>query len=57
MYYSEAKRKDILSKINLWLTKMAISFIKQNTRKEEGMAIIYKNIKRIILSPLHKLLM
>ena len=31
---------------------MAISFIKQNTRKEEGMIMIYKNIKRIILSPL-----
>ena len=57
MYILEAKRKDIPLKIRVCLIKMAISFIKQNTRKEEGMTIIYKNIKRITLSPLNKLLM
>ena len=30
---------------------MAISSIKQNTRKEEGTNIIYKNIKRLTLTP------
>jgi hypothetical protein len=47
-----ARKKDIPLKINSWSTNIVISFIKQAIRKEEEgiMIIIYKNIKRIILS-------
>jgi hypothetical protein len=30
------RRKDILSRISLWLTIVAISFIRQTIRKDEG---------------------
>ena len=35
------KRKDILSRISLWLTIMVISFIKQIIRKDKDMTMIF----------------